>query len=191
MLKNFKEKPRPWIMSFMQIALSLETLGCWFWFCCLCSRGSGSETNSDLEFTSWKIELPNAPLGVLKTRGLKIAHLNIRSLPNKIDELRLFLQRCRGIGILTLNEKWLNERLPTDVAIPGFNLFRRDRSSGRKGGDVTIYVSEKIPAVRRRNLEDTALENLWLELMLPKSIRVETCFRRPDDSQFLEIFKLG
>lgn len=94
---------------------------------------------------------------------------------------------------MTLNEKWLNERLPTDVAIPRFNLFRRDRSSGRKGGGVAIYVSEKIPAVRRRNLEHTALENLWLELTLPKSkgILAETCFRRPDDSQFLEIFKLG
>ena len=171
-------------MSFMQIALSLETLGCWLW---------ENYAMLTVEFTSWKIELPNALLGVLKTRGLKIAHLNIRSLPKKINELRLFLQWRRDIGILTLNEKWLNERLPTDVAIPRFNLFRRDRSSGRKGGGVAIYVSEKIPAVRRRNLEHTALENLWLELTLPKSkgILVETCFRRPDDSQFLEIFKLG
>ena len=81
----------------------------------LCSLCSGSETTSDVEFTSWKTEMPNAPLGVLKTRGLKIAHLNIRSLPKKIDEKRLFLQRCRDIGIFTLNETWLNERLPTDV----------------------------------------------------------------------------
>lgn len=147
-------------MSFMQIALSLETLGCWFW---------ENYAMLTVEFTSWKIELPNALLGVLKTWGLKIAHLNIRSLPKKINELRLFLQWRRDIGILTLNEKWLNERLPTDVAIPRFNLFRRDRSSGRKGGGVAIYVSEKIPAVRRCNLEHTALKNLWLELTLPKS----------------------
>ena len=83
--------------------------------CCLCSLGSGSDTTSDVEFTSWKTEMPNALLGVLKTRGLKIAHLNIRSLPKKIDEKRLFLQRCRDIRIFTLNETWLNERLSADV----------------------------------------------------------------------------
>ena len=83
--------------------------------CCLCSVGSGSDTTSDVEFTSWKTEMPNAPLCVLKTQGSKIAHLNIRSLPKKIDEKRLFLQRCRNIGIFTLNETWLTERLPADV----------------------------------------------------------------------------
>lgn len=100
----------------------------------------------------------------------------------------------RDIGILTLNETWLNDQLPSDeVAIPGFNLFRRDRSSGRKSGGVAIYISDKIPAVRRCDLEDMALENLWLELMFPKSkgILLGTCYRPPDDSQFLEIFKLS
>ena len=161
---------------------------------CLCSLGSVSEITSYVEFTSPKVELHPDQLNVLKTRGLKIAHLNIRSLPKKIDELRLFLRRCRDIGILTLNETWLYDQLPSDeVAIPGFNLFRRDRSSGRKGGGIAIYISDKIPAVRRCDLKDIALENLWLELMFPKSkgILLGTCYRPPDDSQFLEIFKLG
>ena len=147
-----------------------------------------------MEFTSPKVELHPDLLDVLKTRGLKIAHLNIRSLPKKIDELRLFLRRCRDIGILPLNETWLNDQLPSDeVAIPGFNLFRRDRSSSRNGGGVAIYISDKIPAVRRCHLEDMVLENLWLELLFPKSKRIllGTCYRPPDDSQFLEIFKLG
>lgn len=89
---------------------------------------------------------------------------------------------------MTLNETWLNERLPTDVTIRSFNLFTRDRSSGRKGGGVAIYVSEKITAVRRCDLQ-----NLWLKLTLPKSkgVLVGSCYRQPDDSQFLEIFKLG
>ena len=72
--------------------------------CCLCSLGSGSEINSDVAFTSSKVELPNALPDVLKTRGLKKAQLNIRSLPKIIDELRLFLQQCRYIGILCLIE---------------------------------------------------------------------------------------
>ena len=162
--------------------------------CCLCSLDSVPEITGDVEFTSPKVELHPDLLDVLKTRGLKTALLNIRSLPKKIDELRLFLRRCRDIGILPLNETWLNDQLPSDeVAIPGLNLFRRDRSSSRKGGGVAIYISDKIQAVRRCDLEDMVLENLWLELMFPnsKGILFGTCYRPPDDSQFLEIFKLG
>ena len=82
----------------------------------------------------------------------------------KTNKLKLFLRRCGDIRILTLYETWLNEGLPNDyIAILDFNLFRRDRSSGRLGGGNAIYISEKIPAVRRCDLEDTELENLWLE----------------------------
>ena len=82
----------------------------------------------------------------------------------KTNKLKLFLRRCGDIRILTLHETWLNEGLPNDdIAILAFNLFRRDRSSGRQGGGNAIYISEKIPSVRRCDLEDTELENLWLE----------------------------
>lgn len=82
----------------------------------------------------------------------------------KTDKLTLFLWRFGDIGILTLHETWLNEGLPNDdIAILGFYLPRRDRSSGRKSGGNAIYISEKIHAVRRCDLEDTELENLWLE----------------------------
>lgn len=75
-------------------------------------------------------------------------------------------------------ETWLNERLPTQMKLQSPALFgsRRDRSSGRKGGGVAIYISKKIPAVRRCDLEDTALENLWLESTLPKSKRMILSF---------------
>lgn len=76
MFKSFKEKPRPWIMSF--IANRTITWNVWMLktkLCCLCSLGSGSEINSNVEFTLSKVQLPNALTDVLKTRGLKKAQL--------------------------------------------------------------------------------------------------------------------
>ena len=106
-----------------------------------------------MEFTPPKVELHPDLLDVLKTRGLKIAHLNISSLPKKIDELRLFLRRCRDIGILPLNETWLNDQLPSDeVAIPSFNLFRRDHSSSRNGTwwRCNLYIRQNTGCAKMR-----------------------------------------
>ena len=86
MVKDFQDKPRPRNLSFMQIALHLKCLDVDFEktkMCCLCSLGSVSEITSDVEFTSPKVELHPDLLDVLKTRGLKIAHLNIRVWPRK------------------------------------------------------------------------------------------------------------
>ena len=44
---------------------------------------------------------------IKSTRGLKIAHLNIRSLRNKTDALRLERIHNKTIDILTLSETWL------------------------------------------------------------------------------------
>ena len=43
-------------------------------------------------------------LSTESTRGLKIAHLNIRSLANKIDSLRLKGINNKTIDVLTLSE---------------------------------------------------------------------------------------
>lgn len=45
---------------------------------------------------------------IRNTRGLKIAHLNIRSLVNKTDSLRLEGIDSKTVDILTLSETWLN-----------------------------------------------------------------------------------
>lgn len=43
------------------------------------------------------------------SRGLRIAHLNIRSLRNKLDTLSLEGLDNRTIDILTLSETWLDD----------------------------------------------------------------------------------
>ena len=43
-----------------------------------------------------------------KVRGLKVGHLNIRSMRNKMDDLRILLE-CDHFDILTMSETWLDK----------------------------------------------------------------------------------
>ena len=77
---------------------------------------------------------------MLKTRGLKIAHLNITTLYPKIDHLRFLLSNC-GLDVLCLNEIRLDCSInDNEVHINGYNLIRKDRN--RLGGGVTIYIKD-------------------------------------------------
>ena len=74
-----------------------------------------------------------------KSKGFNLAHLNIRSLPQKLDQLRLLMQD-KIIDILSLNETFLDEHLKNDdVHINGYVIYRKDRGS-RHGGGVALYL---------------------------------------------------
>lgn len=87
-------------------------------------QGANSEVN--LKF----LDMPR--------KGLKIMHLNVQSLGNKLDQTKLSLQ-INNIDILVLTETWLNNSWPDSlVAIPGYKCYRRDRKNPTKstGGGI-------------------------------------------------------
>ena len=49
-----------------------------------------------------------------KLMGVKFAHLNIPSLPKRLDELKLFIQQL-PFEILSLNETRLDETIPNST----------------------------------------------------------------------------
>ena len=58
---------------------------------------------------------------IKSTRGLKIAHLNIRSLANKTDSLRLEGITNKTFDVLTLSETWLDSSTSdAEIKLPGF-----------------------------------------------------------------------
>ena len=74
---------------------------------------------------------------------------NVRSLPNKMDELTALTwhQRdYRECSIMVLTETWLTELTPDmDTNLDGFQLQRTDRmaeSGKRKGGRLAVFVSD-------------------------------------------------
>jgi len=63
------------------------------------------------------------------TIGLLVIHLNIRSLPSKIDLLKVWLTYNKP-HIITLSETWLNSDISDDeIKLDNYVLFRKDRGT--------------------------------------------------------------
>uniref|UniRef100_A0A8C1G2X1 Reverse transcriptase domain-containing protein n=1 Tax=Cyprinus carpio TaxID=7962 RepID=A0A8C1G2X1_CYPCA len=92
----------------------------------------------------------------LRKRGFRTPlpsiHLaNLRSLPNKTDEILLLSRTNKDFShsaALCFTETWLNDAIPDSALhLPGFQLFRADRdaeSTGKsRGGGTCFYINER------------------------------------------------
>ena len=104
-------------------------------------------------------------------QGLRIGHLNICSLPNKIVDLKVFLDQHLPhiLGIsetkIKLEKNERDNKITNDtLQIPGYHLLRRDCSAPLETG-IAIYVHNTIiKYVKRRNdIETGPVECVFLE----------------------------
>ena len=72
------------------------------------------------------------------------------------------------------------------VAIDGYNLIRRDRE-GHAGG-VCAYIRDDLAYNICHNFNNSDLEDLWFEILLPKSkpLYVGICYRTNENKKFVE-----
>ena len=124
-------------------------------------------------------------------KGLPVCHLNICSLRNKLDELRLFCDRYRP-HVLSLNETWLDNFFTgNEISLPGYNMMQRDRD--HNGSGFIVYVNENLGFTHLENniMTWTEVKNeaIWFELMQPKSTNISfvALYRPPnfDPSTFI------
>ena len=81
-------------------------------------------------------------------KGLKIGHLNIRSIRNNIDQFKHEF-RNRKFDILTISETWLNEYDSNEeIYCKGYEIIRQDRrAKNRRGGGLISFVNENYSVV--------------------------------------------
>jgi hypothetical protein len=121
------------------------------------------------------------------------AQINIRSLRNKIDELRVLLQVCR-FDILAITETHLDRKISNNqLGIKNCKIFRRDRNTGAAGGGCLVYVNKNIGCSRLKSLEAPEVEGIWLKLTVDSS--AFTCitgifYRPPSHCEFFERFNV-
>ena len=106
-------------------------------------------------------------LRVKNVNRLTIGNLNINSVSNKFDQLKLFLQG--KVDILIVTETKLDSNFPTSqFVIDGYSEPYRFNKN-RNGGGVLIYIREDIPS---RLLAEHKLphdnEGIFVELNLRK-----------------------
>ena len=74
-----------------------------------------------------------------------LAVKNLGTMVNLIPGYLLLkdLIALKDIDVFTLSESWLNENvLDCEIQIPGFNIYRRNRSH-KLGGRVCVHVKEQ------------------------------------------------
>ncbi len=120
-------------------------------------------------------------INIRKTRGFKMAMLNIASLPKHLDEISLILHD-KKIDILALNETRLDFSISDElVSVEGYDLIRADRN--RNGGGVCMYVRCNINYQKRPDLVPNDLEAVSLEVQqanTSQSFIISTIYRPPN-----------
>ena len=115
----------------------------------------------------------------LNKSGLKISFLNVRNLLSKIDEVKqLATEKC-NTHIFGLCETFLTKEVSEDlIEIEGFYLERKDRceTQDKSGGGIVAYISNSLNYKRRKDLELSNLENIWIQLEFKNTKSVLVCF---------------
>ena len=121
-----------------------------------------------------------------KNKGLHFIHINARSMFYKLPELEYIANKTKA-AILSITESWLDSSFTNNsIKIEGYNILRRDRET--HAGGVCMYIRSDLVYNPREDLQNDNLEDLWIELLLPKTkpILIGTCYRAPKNTKLKE-----
>ena len=124
-----------------------------------------------------------------KSNKLNIAHINIRSLRNKLDEIKLKLHIGR-FDIFAVTETHLDRKISNrQLEIENYKIMRRDRDAATIGGGCLVYIANHICSTRLHSLEAPDIEGIWLKILVNSTaFIVGTIYRPPSDSVFFDRF---
>ena len=118
--------------------------------------------------------------------GLRIMHLNIQSLPAKIDDLRALLYKLQSEGtvvdVILVCETFLTDWKVSSCEIDNYNLYESHRKT-KSGGGVAVYVNKNIKTEKRGDLQvfvEGHIESEFIEINLyGKSYIIGELYRIP------------
>ena len=133
---------------------------------------------------------PNpGPVSNVTQKKFSVCQLNVNSLylrsdsnpTYKLDEMYTTLCLSHAFDVICVTESWLNPSIPDcNIELPGYILYRRDRSDGY--GGVVIYVSNNVYSSVVPDMYSDVVENLWVTLQVGKKKVLVGAFYRPPNS---------
>ncbi len=110
-------------------------------------------TNTTNEY--YDLEDLENTVGRLHVFNHKLIHLNIHSLPDKFDRLKLLLNKLSSVTLnpdyILLCETFFTDQTASLYQIPGYKLVHKSRTAKTRGR-VAIYVRDNIPFHVREDL---------------------------------------
>ena len=127
--------------------------------------------------------------------GLKIIYLSAKSLkafvssdegfPCKISKITLLQQLIFGSSydVVCICETWLNNAVLNGELLPGYNIFRKDRT-GKIGGGVLVAIKLELEVLHRPDLErpDCELVVVQIKNQNRKPATLYTFYRPPNST---------
>ncbi len=117
-------------------------------------------------------------------------HLNIHSVPSKLDDLKTLLAKLKSrnliIDVILLCETFISESNKQSCTLDDYKLFSEHRKTMTKGG-VAIYVHKRLKYIDRKDLnifEEGFFESCFIELCIQtKNIVIGEIYRVPGTSE--------
>ena len=104
---------------------------------------------------------------------------------NKFEHLEAWVSAISP-DVIGITETWANSNvLDSELILPGYDMFRKDRPVSRDGGGVLLYVRKDLHAVEF--IPETKFpEQIWCQIQDSKCNKflIGICYRTPTDSIF-------
>ena len=123
--------------------------------------------------------------GNKEAKGIKNCHLNIRSLKNKIQEVKNIISiqnpHIFGISEAELFKQNVNEK---SLKIPGYNIIFPKSWSNEGYARVVVYVKKSFKYEHIQQLEHESIQSIWIKGNLKNSKSIYFChaYREHADS---------
>ena len=136
---------------------------------------------------------PNFNIKSKPRENIVLELLNVQSILPKLPDIRADV--CtRSPDFICYTETNLKSATPNRlVSIPGYQLFRQDRSLGRKksGGGIAVFVKDGMSVnilKVTKNIANSNLESLWVRIKIDKKKAATlVCIYRPPSTNHFQI----
>ena len=121
-------------------------------------------------------------------KKLSYLYLNATSLDNKLNEFKVVIEQYKP-NVISVTETWFKS--DSVVNIEGHHLYSKDRSDGRKGGGVCLYIDNSLDSYELNDavLNPCKLEQVWAVVYFDNDKYLLGCIYRPND--FLDMAEFG
>ena len=124
----------------------------------------------------------------ISDNSFSVAHLNIRSIPANFSAFLSYMENLEHcFTVIGLSETWLNPTNVSAYGISGYNHVHRTRST-RKGGGVSLFVSEKFICSEMANhcMVNDYIESLFVKITNNGMTFVIGIVYRPPNSDIVQ-----
>lgn len=114
---------------------------------------------------------------------------------NKVDVIGAWADD-HDLDVIGVCETWLNSSIDnSEVSIPGFRLYRKDRNDVRegRGGGVLIYVKDTLRSCLCDKMNDEKCEAIFIKILCSNfDLLIGNCYRSPvcPQQEFESLLKL-